>query len=135
MPRRPRPATRRPPQHATATAPVKGKVAPPLPAVKTASRLKRKAQVQDDDSEAEGSSTHLDSEDLLEERSDSGASGSEEEEENSYADAEPDVARAAQWVDEEELDTMSEESEGEDDDDNNARLVCCAPALTDFDLN
>ncbi|KAI0801191.1 hypothetical protein C8Q74DRAFT_1240714 [Fomes fomentarius] len=131
MPRRPRPATRRPPQHATATAPYKGKVAPPLPAVKTASRSSRKAQVQDDDSEAEGSSSHSDSEELSEEQSDSGASGTEDEEENPYADAEPDAARAAQWVDEEELDEMSEESEGEEDEeDNHARLEADLQSLS-----
>ena len=39
----------------------------------------------------------------------------EAEEDDPYADAEPDAARVAQWVDEEELDNVSDESESEGD--------------------
>ncbi|KAI0756921.1 hypothetical protein C8Q80DRAFT_65573 [Daedaleopsis nitida] len=118
MPRRPRPASRRPPQYAGS--PVKAKPATKAAPVKTASatRTNRKHPVSQENSESETTASHSDSEGSFEEgegSSDAGSSGSEAGEDDLNADAEPDVARVAQWVDEDDLDVGSEEEEESSD--------------------
>lgn len=110
MPRRPRPASRRPPARAVQH--------PKLVKHTTKSQLGRQARQTDEDSEASASVSGA--EDLLESEGDEGSSSlgdSLENDESSAAEAEiPDAdgARVVQWVDDEEVEEGSEaESESE----------------------
>ncbi|KAH9898328.1 hypothetical protein C8Q73DRAFT_395303 [Cubamyces lactineus] len=107
MPRRPRPDARKPPQRVAAAA---GKF---KPAAAPSAKASRRQIDQVSEAEASGSeSSSNGSQGQLEAISDS-----ESGEDFDDADAEPDAPRVAQWVDEEELDELTDEdSESEDSD-------------------
>ena len=127
MPRRPRPTTRRPPQHGEHTE--KAKPAASSSRAKTVStKGKGRIQSHQDHSESDSSSSGSGVEGFSEDEdgSDGALSNSGEDEDELRADAEPDAARVAQWVDEEELENISEEEEESTDGGENAdstRLV------------
>lgn len=126
MPRRPRPIARRPPQHGEHTE--NAKPAASSSRAKTVS-TKGEARIQShkDHSDSDSSSSGFGDENLSEDEvgSDGTVSDSGEDEDELRADAEPDAARVAQWVDDEELENVSEEEEGTDGGENadSSRLV------------
>ena len=133
MPRRPRPASRKPPQHAISV--TNGRTGSATAQAKTPRKPDSQVKLPQADSDSAASGSNSGSEDFFEDDSDSDPSGSEAEEEaeedDPYADAEPDAARVAQWVDEEELDNVSDESESEGDEEaDGARLV--RPHISSF---
>ena len=90
---------------------------------------KGEARIQShkDHSDSDSSSSGFGDENLSEDEvgSDGTVSDSGEDEDELRADAEPDAARVAQWVDDEELENVSEEEEGTDGGENadSSRLV------------
>ncbi len=138
MPRRPRPTSRRPPQNAIIS-PVKAIPTPPVSRGKSASGPKLRRKPHPEEAEPDESSADSDSEGFG--PSGAGASRSESEEDGLGEDAldaddgaEPDAPRVAQWVDDEELDEVSEEESesSEDEEAHKSRLVRhsqCVPAL------
>ncbi|RPD82484.1 DUF947-domain-containing protein [Lentinus tigrinus ALCF2SS1-7] len=114
MPRRPRPATRRRPQQGES--PEKFKPAASASRAKSAA-TERRSQPQKENSEVDSSVSESGSEDSFEEDEnlDEDLSRSEAEEGELDMDDEPDTARVAQWVDEEELDDLSEEEDSTGD--------------------
>lgn len=144
MPRRPRPVSRKPPQNAIIS-PVNAKPAPPvsrgIPGRQKPRGKPQPAEAESDESLAD-SDSNPDSEEFFE-RGSSGAgpssSGAEEDELGEDGleagdEAEPDAPRTAQWVDDAELDEVSEEeSEGsEDEDAHKSRLVCLSHVFQHF---
>ena len=125
MPRRPRPASRRPPQHELP--PQQNASKPRAPGSEKTGR-RPEIQVQelnsDEGSSGSGDDESFDQESGIESRSDL------EDEFDDIDDAEPDAPRVAQWVDEEELDGISAEDSEEDvtgdelDEVDGTRLVC-----------
>ncbi|KAI0778257.1 hypothetical protein BD413DRAFT_507953 [Trametes elegans] len=130
MPRRARPATRKPPQRAASSA-TQRQAALVHSATKSRSTRKPAEPTSGSESEFEHQSPSEDSE---EDPADSGSGSGSDDEQNDYEiDAEPDAPRVAQWMDEEELEEISdEESESagsEDDEADNKRLEADLKAL------
>lgn len=136
MPRRPRPASRRPASNSVGS-PEKAKAAQPASRAKSASSSRPKPTYHEEASGSEDSAiAGSESDEFFEEgASGSGSSGSEDDEDGlegsnfqggDYDDAEPDAPRVAQWVDDEELDAVSEEESesSEDEETQQSRLVC-----------
>ncbi|RDX55784.1 DUF947-domain-containing protein [Lentinus brumalis] len=121
MPRRPRPASRLLRQRGEPSN--KPKPAVGASHAKTAT-VKRRAQHQEDDTASDATPSASGSGEISEDEDMNGEPpGSEVGEDELDADAEPDAARVAQWVDEEELDNLSGEEEStEDEDVDNSRL-------------
>ncbi|PIL31894.1 hypothetical protein GSI_06598 [Ganoderma sinense ZZ0214-1] len=135
MPRRPRPTSRRPPQNAIIS-PVKAKLAPPVSRGKSTSNPKLATKPLSEEAESEESSADLDLD--SEEGYPSGAGRSRSGDEEDYLredslgagheEAEPDVPRAAQWVDDEGLSEVSR-GESEISKDEEAQKFCLQAGL------
>ncbi|KAI0361536.1 DUF947-domain-containing protein [Trametes cingulata] len=115
MPRRSRPASRKPPQHPMS-------ILPQEKSVRVATNARpgssRKRADQEDLSDSETSGSHSGTEDYSGEASEDSGSGSDSEQGDFEADAEPDAPRVAQWMDEEDLDEASNgDSESESSED------------------
>ncbi|KAI1797947.1 hypothetical protein LXA43DRAFT_982743 [Ganoderma leucocontextum] len=126
MPRRSRPTSRRPPQNAIIS-PIKAKPAPPVSGGKSANSPKLQRKTYSEEPESEASSVDSASEEFFEgDPSGAGTSRSESEEDGLEDDLdagdepEPDAPRVAQWVDDEELDEVSEQ-ESENSEEEEAR--------------
>ncbi|KAI9069293.1 DUF947-domain-containing protein [Trametes sanguinea] len=120
MPRRPRPAARKVPSH-IADAASKSTVSASSAHGKSVSRKpSRKHFEAEEDSESEGSGFGSQDVGSSQEESEGSQSGSDGGGDYEDMDAEPDAPRVAQWVDEEELDALSDEaseSESEEEED------------------
>ncbi|KAI0825062.1 hypothetical protein BC628DRAFT_1489006 [Trametes gibbosa] len=114
MPRRSRPANRRPPSHAAAIVQqTKSLPTTSRPPSGSNSGTKSRSRVEDYVSDSSESGSELLSEDdsaQVSERSDFVLEAPEELD----ADAEPDIPRAVQWVDEEELEALGDEQTSSD---------------------
>ncbi|KAI0724625.1 hypothetical protein C8T65DRAFT_704438 [Cerioporus squamosus] len=122
MPRRPRPASRLILKHGESS--MKPKPAAGSSHAKTAT-TKGRVQLQEDDIESNASVSGSGGSKGSSEKHgmDGDSSGSEVGEDELDADAEPDAPRVAQWVDEEELDNLSDEEESTTEEDvDNSRL-------------
>ncbi|KAI8990504.1 hypothetical protein BD414DRAFT_438126 [Trametes punicea] len=125
MPRRPRPATRNPPKHSLTVA---EQLKP------SAARSVRGDREEQDVSESESSSSYSEVlESVEEELGDSGVGTDDEQENLDEVGVEPDAPRVAQWVDEEELDELSDSASGSEEEEeeevDNARLEADLRAL------
>lgn len=102
MPRRPRPASRKLPPSAPAQK-LKSALVSSRPTPGSVKTSGRRLEEGASESESSGSQSGLEEEESSEKKD----SGGEQEEFD--ADAEPDVPRVAQWVDEEDLEDISDE--------------------------
>ncbi|OSD03137.1 DUF947-domain-containing protein [Trametes coccinea BRFM310] len=117
MPRRPRPATRRVPSHIAAAASKSSVTAASAHGKSVSRKPSRKHFEEEEVSDSESSGSGSQHSESSPEESDASQSGSENSaEEFEEMDAEPDAPRVAQWVDEEELDALSDEASNSESD-------------------
>ncbi|KAI0651924.1 hypothetical protein C8Q79DRAFT_922543 [Trametes meyenii] len=109
MPRRSRPANRRPSKHPSSSSFASTSVVPTKPKPGGPSRSHMKEEPQ-----SKSSHPHSGVEDSSQADSQDSATSSEDEGEDLDIDAEPDAPRVAQWLDEEDLDEAPSEEDSED---------------------